>query len=138
MQQTGHKIKGESLSIASIVAMSGEQTNTIEQAAAKVLSISDTTNKPDTTINTTIEELNPKAGANTVHIEGDKVLLTQERLTVGVNMQQAKDMFEAKFGVDKDTRTKKQWKALVKQYGMETVCKQDGLSKRAVKDKLKA
>lgn len=111
--------------------------NTIEQAAAKVLSISDTTNKPDTPINTTIDELNPSAGTNTMHIEGDKVLLTQERLTIGVNMQQAKDMFEAKFGVDKDTRTKKQWQALVKQYGMEQVCKTESLSKRAVKDKIR-
>jgi len=114
-----------------------QQTNTLEQSAAKVLNMTEGAVKPDTTVNTTIEELNPSAGTNTMHIEGDQVLLTQERLTVGVNMQQAKDMFEAKFGVDSKTRTKKQWQALVEQYGIETVMKTEKLSKRAVKDKIR-
>lgn len=85
----------------------------------------------------TLSDFNPSAGTNTLAIEGEEVVIHQERLQVGVNMQLAQDSFEQRFGVDQIARTKKQWQNLVDQYGMETVVKMEGMSKRAVKDKCK-
>lgn len=45
--------------------------------------------------------------------------------------------FETMYGSDYKTRTRAQWKALVAKYGIPTIIKQEGLTKKYIKAKLK-
>ena len=45
--------------------------------------------------------------------------------------------FEALYGKNKQTRTSAQWKCLIAKYGMDTVMKQEGVTKAYIKAKLK-
>jgi len=44
--------------------------------------------------------------------------------------------FEAEYGVNKETRNSTQWKNLVDKYGVATVCKTDGITKRDLRKKM--
>lgn len=46
-----------------------------------------------------------------------------------------KDKFEKAFGVDTASRTPKQWQNLVRVYGLDTVCKQEKMTKDQVTNK---
>lgn len=58
-------------------------------------------------------------------------------IQIGLSEAKAKKLFEAQFGKDKVTRTRRQWKNLVKIYGMETVMETDNMNKTQVKAKCK-
>lgn len=60
-----------------------------------------------------------------------------DKIHIGLTQQKAKELFEAQFGVDHATRTRKQWKALVKQYGTVQVCKIENMTVKEVKAKCK-
>lgn len=62
---------------------------------------------------------------------------TPDKIAIGLSQDKAKELFESQFGADKASRTRKQWKALVKQYGYPTVMKIDSMSKIEVKAKCK-
>lgn len=60
-----------------------------------------------------------------------------DKINIGLSRQKAQELFEAHFGVDSKTRTRKQWKALVKQYGFDTVMGTEKMTKAQVKAKCK-
>lgn len=47
-----------------------------------------------------------------------------------------KQKFEAAFGVNQSSRSPKQWQNLVRVYGMETVCKTEGMTEDQVANKM--
>jgi hypothetical protein len=60
-----------------------------------------------------------------------------ELIRVGLSEKQAMASFEAKFGVDQISRTRKQWKALVNQYGYPTCIAKENMTKAQIKAKCK-
>lgn len=59
------------------------------------------------------------------------------KIAVGLSKEKVQELFEAKFGKDKQSRTRKQWRALVDQYGYETVARTDKMTVKEVKAKCK-
>lgn len=58
-------------------------------------------------------------------------------IAVGLSEEKAQELFENQFGVDQESRTRKQWKALVKQYGYPTVVEKENMTKAQIKAKCK-
>lgn len=64
--------------------------------------------------------------------------LTPEEIKTAVDFRErSKREFEKLYGIDKETRTAPQWRALVRRYGIAIVMKQDGMTKPEVKAKCK-
>lgn len=61
----------------------------------------------------------------------------EDKIGIGLSENKAKELFEAHFGKDTATRSRKQWKALIKQYGYEQVIQIEGMNKAQVKSKCK-
>jgi len=57
----------------------------------------------------------------------------QQLLTNPKLLMQQKEKFENAFGKDSETRTPKQWRRLVKVYGMKLVCNTEKLTKKQIK-----
>lgn len=62
---------------------------------------------------------------------------TGEVIRIGLSKEKMQEIFENQFGVDSQTRTRKQWKNLVKQYGYDTVALTEKMTKAEVKAKCK-
>jgi hypothetical protein len=60
-----------------------------------------------------------------------------QNIAVGLSAEKVQELFEQRFGKDRATRTRKQWKALVKQYGIRKVSEIDGMTEKEVKAKCK-
>ena len=58
-------------------------------------------------------------------------------IKIALTEKQAMAAFEAKFGVNQISRTRKQWKALVNQYGFTTCIEKEGMTKAQIKAKCK-
>jgi len=57
----------------------------------------------------------------------------QQLLTNPKLLAQQKAKFENAFGKDSETRTPKQWRRLVKVYGMKLICNTEKLTKEQIK-----
>lgn len=62
-----------------------------------------------------------------------EVVLPEKKVTE----EEVKEAFEKLYGADKNNRTRKQWKALVKTYGYNTVSEKENITKVEVKAKCK-
>lgn len=60
-----------------------------------------------------------------------------EKVGIALSKEKTQELFEAKFGKDSESRTRKQWKALVNQYGYPTVMEKERMTKAQVKSKCK-
>lgn len=59
--------------------------------------------------------------------------IQHQLLTNPAALKNAKDKFEKAFGLNSNTRTKKQWQNLVRVYGIALVCEKEGLTEAEVK-----
>lgn len=58
-------------------------------------------------------------------------------VAVALSPDKVQELFEKQFGKDQATRTRRQWKALVKQYGMKTVMGKENMNEAEIKGKCK-
>lgn len=61
----------------------------------------------------------------------------ESKIQIGLSIEKAKELFENQFGIDQRTRTRKQWKALVKQYGYGNVMIKEKMTRAQIKAKCK-
>lgn len=59
------------------------------------------------------------------------------KISIAMTAEATQQLFEQRFGKDQATRTKKQWKNLVDQYGYDTVMQTEKMTKAQVKAKCK-
>jgi len=59
------------------------------------------------------------------------------KVQIGLSEERAKELFEAQFGVDQQSRTPKQWENLVATYGMDKVIELEKMSRGQIKRKMK-
>jgi hypothetical protein len=65
----------------------------------------------------------------------ERVVIAQKALAVHANVPEVRDSYERAFGTNAKNRTVKQWKNLVRVYGIETVSKVENISPENVQMK---
>lgn len=60
-----------------------------------------------------------------------------QNVAVALSPDKVKELFEKQFGKDQATRKPRQWKALVKQYGIKIVMEKENMSEVEIKAKCK-